>query len=80
MSQEITLFVIIVSAIIIALGIIFDGNTRETKKCLKGEKHDWRFDYTSKGRTGDLGFGIRGYWEIDYYRCYKCRKTKEIEK
>ena len=51
----------------------------EEIKCINKEEHNWKFSSNRKGDTGDLGFGIKGFWDIDEYHCTKCWKTKEIE-
>jgi len=48
--------------------------------CEDGKTHDWKFENNRSGNTGDLGFGIKGFWNIDTYYCTKCYKRKEIEK
>ena len=58
--------------------LIYWGIEREKERyCLEGEKHNWEFDKKQSGTTGDLGFGINAYWEVDYYKCSKCGKTRE---
>jgi hypothetical protein len=48
-------------------------------RCTDGKNHDWCFLRNSKGKTSDLGFGIKASWNINYYRCFKCNKEKEEE-
>ena len=62
--------------IILYIGVLVKINT----KCTDGKEHNWKFTINSKGRTGDLGFGIKASWNIDHYRCTKCGQEKEIEK
>jgi len=64
------LFIISIIGIFISL---------KEEPCIKNKTHDWYFNYNSKGRTGDLGFGIRGSWNINYYKCRNCGKEKEEE-
>jgi hypothetical protein len=48
-------------------------------QCIKGKKHNWVFINHSKGNTGDLGFGIKGFWNTNHYRCSICNKEKSQE-
>jgi len=73
------LFASMVFIVLILLVIYVFSFDDTPSKCSDGKEHDWKFDFKSKGSTGDLGFGIRGSWDIDYYRCSKCRKEKEVE-
>lgn len=77
-QNEIILLVIV---LITFFGICFyiDRITSTSFKCFNKEEHDWKFTGNSRGNTGDLGFGIKGYWNVNYYRCSKCGKTKEKE-
>jgi hypothetical protein len=70
-------FIILLLLIIILLYIGFLIKT--DSKCTDGKEHDWKFTINSKGRTGDLGFGIKASWNVDHYRCTKCGQEKEIE-
>jgi len=79
MISEETIFGLITIAVFIFIFYYVAWRLAEPSKCSDGKEHDWKFDCNSKGRTGDLGFGIRGSWDIDYYRCSKCRKEKEVE-
>lgn len=71
-------FIILLLLIIILLyiGFLIKINT----KCKDKKEHDWKFTINSKGKTGDLGFGIRASWDVDHYKCTKCGEEKEIEK
>ncbi len=71
-------FIIILLLIIILLYIGF--LIKIDRKCTDGKEHSWKFIINSKGRTGDLGFGIKASWDVDHYRCSKCGNEKEIEK
>jgi len=51
---------------------------KDVTKCTEGE-HDWKFDLNTQGDTGDLGFGIKGYWNTNHYRCTKCGKERTEE-
>lgn len=52
---------------------------KKQNACINNAPHDWIFQCHSKGDTGDLGFGIKGFWDIKHYRCSKCGKNKEEE-
>lgn len=70
------LFVILITFIILYCNYL----ERKYNRCIDKLGHIWSFTSNSKGSTGDLGFGIRNNWDIDYYYCTKCGKEKEVEK
>lgn len=74
-------FLLLVGLIIFMLigGLLLEIYFWSERKCKDGKTHDWRFLYNSKGKTGDLGFGFKAYWDVDYYKCTKCGKKKEEE-
>lgn len=79
MTQDEIIFLIIVVSIFIIMGFYIDWTITKSLKCKKGEEHNWVFICNSKGNTGDLGFGIKGSWNINHYRCSNCGKEKEEE-
>ena len=78
MSEE-HIFGLVTIIVFYLMYLYIDWRFKEHDKCIDNKEHDWKFYCNSKGRTGDLGFGISGSWDIDYYRCSKCRKEKEVE-
>ena len=70
-------FIIIILFAVVMLFIM--KLVKVNNKCIDGGEHDWKFDSKNTGKTGDLGFGIRASWDIDYYRYSKCKQEKEVE-
>jgi hypothetical protein len=71
-------FIVLFLMLIIVLYIMFLIKIKSS--CIDGKEHDFKFTINSKGRTGDLGFGIKASWNTNHYRCTKCGQEKEIEK
>jgi hypothetical protein len=78
--RECVFFLLIIIIIWLLIEYVFWKENKKFNRCVKNKTHNFEFSHNSRGNTGDLGFGIKGFWNVDYYKCSNCGKEKKIEK
>jgi len=78
MNNEEILLLLAFLAVILFCWLYLEWLIKHVTKCMEGD-HDWKFNLNTQGNTGDLGFGIKGFWNTNHYYCTKCRKEKTEE-
>ena len=76
MNQIDLLFGMFLIIVILLFFFRIDYMIKKESQCIEGKTHNWVLTLHSKGNTGDLGFGIKGYWNKNHYRCSICKKEK----
>ena len=76
MNQIDFLFGMFLIIVILLFFFRIDYMIKKESQCIEVKNHNWVLTSHSKGNTGDLGFGIKGYWNKNHYRCSICKKEK----